>query len=337
MDGSELSQVELDGADIDLWQRRFLEDLAVVRSANTMKAYAADLERWVAFCQAVAIHPFQARPRTTIHFVRAESERLQRGKPISPRTIVRALSGIRQWYTYLALEPEQTGVWHNPVPAGSAVRTGAGAISRKPAFLRYDRRLPQVLTADEIDRFVACLTATTYRDRAITWLLKDGGVRIHEALNLQLADINWPKRVITVHATKTGSARLVPLTSEATTLLANYVRLERPKGVAHDYVFVNLGRRGFGERFSYRSWVAICEAARKAANTPRVHAHAFRHTYATNMAESGMPLDALQRVLGHRHIETVMVYNQVRDGRVYREYQEAMAVQEAARRLTAAS
>jgi integrase len=101
----------------------------------------------------------------------------------------------------------------------------------------------------------------------------------------------------------------------------------------HDIVFVNLGRRGFGQPFRYRSWVAICEQARTAAGTPRVHAHAFRHTFATNMAESGMPLDALQRALGHSNMDTVMIYNQVRDGRLYREYQEAMAVQETARRL----
>ena len=46
-----------------------------------------------------------------------------------------------------------------------------------------------------------------------------------------------------------------------------------------------------------------------------------------------MPLDALQRALGHRCMDTVMIYNRVRDGRVYREYQEAMAVRDAARRL----
>ena len=111
------------------------------------------------------------------------------------------------------------------------------------------------------------------------------------------------------------------------------MRLERPRPLVHDIVFVNLGRRGFGQPFRDRSWVAICEQARKAATTPRVRAHAFRHTFATNMAESGMPLDALQRALGHSNMDTVMIYNQVRDGRLYREYQEAMAVQEAARRL----
>ncbi len=60
-----------------------------------------------------------------------------------------------------------------------------------------------------------------------------------------------------------------------------------------------------------------------------MHAHAFRHTLATNLAEAGMPLDALQRLLGHRRLETVMLYNRVRDGRVYREYQEAMAARAA--------
>ena len=47
----------------------------------------------------------------------------------------------------------------------------------------------QVLSAEEIDRFIACLTATRQRDRAIVWLLKDGGVRIHELLALRLSDV----------------------------------------------------------------------------------------------------------------------------------------------------
>ena len=200
-------------------------------------------------------------------------------------------------------------------------------------MLRYDQSLPQALSAIEVERFVQHLTATRYRDRAIVWLLKDGGLRINEALKLRLGDINWSKRILAVRAAKSKRERLVPVTEEAMVPLSNYVRLERPNTLAHDFIFVNLGRRGFGQPFSYRSWVAICDQARRAAGTPRVHAHAFRHTFATNMAEGGMPLDALQRALGHRHMDTVMIYNEVRQGRVYREYQEAMAVQNAARRL----
>jgi len=315
-----------DDGRVEEWQRRFLDDLAVVRSANTVRAYAADIRRWVTFCEAVGVHPFEARPRTTVAFVRAERERTHRaGVSISPRTIVRRLSAVRQWYGYLALDPEQTGVRRIPVPGGSALRTGAGIVAGAPALLRYDDPLPQVLSAEEIDRFIGCLTATRQRDRAIVWLLKDGGVRIHELLALRLGDVQWGKRTLTVRATKTRSTRLVPVTEEAILALSEYVRLERPTTLVHDSVFVNLGRRDFGQPFRYRSWVAICERARVAAGTPRVHAHAFRHTFATNMAEAGMPLDALQRLLGHRYLESVLVYNRVRDGRLYREYQETMA------------
>lgn len=308
------------------WVTRFLDDLAVVRSPNTVRAYRHDLVRWLAFCAAARIDPLDARPRTAIAFIRAERERAcGDGRTISARSTVRRLSAVRQWYSYLALEPEVTGICRNPIPAGAALRTGAGAVAGRPALLRYDQPLPQTLSAEDMDRFLACLTATRYRDRAIAWLLKDGGVRIHEALALRLGDINWSKRVLTIRATKTRTTRLVPVTAEAITILAGYVRHERPTTLAHDVVFVNLGRRGFGQPFRYRSWAAVCETARRAAGTPRVHAHAFRHTFATNLAEAGMLLDTLQRLLGHRHPETTMIYNRVRDGRLYREYQAVMA------------
>lgn len=314
------------GADVAQWVERFLDDLSVVRSANTVRGYRADVQRWIGFCQAMSVHPFDVRPRLAIEFIRQESERTYgKDRPVSVRSIVRRLSAIRQWYAYLALEPESTGIQRNPLPAGSAARTGAGIIAGKPALLRYDRPLPDTLSVEEMDRFLAHLTATHYRDRAIAWLLKDGGLRIGEVLGLRLDNINWSKRLLTVRATKNRTNRIVPVSQDAVAILAEYVRLERPKTLPHDLVFVNLGRRGFGQPFTYRSWVAVCAKARTAAETPRVHAHAFRHTYATTMAESGMPLDTLRRILGHRHLDTVAIYNHVRDGRLQREYQEAMA------------
>jgi site-specific recombinase XerD len=281
------------------WVRRFLEDLAVVRSAHTVRAYAGDLARWLAFCAATGMDAFAASPRCAIDFVRAERQRAVRGGgTVSARSIVRRLSAVRQWYAYLALEPAATGIVRNPIPAGSAMRTGAGAIAQQPALLRYDQPLPQTLSGHELAQFLACLTATRYRDRALAWLLKDGGMRIGELLALQCTDVNWSTRMLTIRATKTRSARLVPVSAEALALLATYVRDERPKAESHEYVFVNLGRRGFGQPFRYRSWVAICERARQAAGTPRVHAHAFRHTFATELLRKGVPLTAVGALLG---------------------------------------
>jgi integrase/recombinase XerD len=308
------------------WFDRFIKDLLVVRPANTVRAYRQDIARWLAFCESAGIDALTARPTDIIQFVRAERERPIRGdQTVGARTLVRRLSALRQWYEFLMLEPELTGVRRNPIPAGGALRTAAGIVSGQSALLRYDRPHPQTLTPDEIDRFISHLTATTHRDRAIVWLLKDGAVRIGEALALRIQDIHWAGKRITVHATKSRNSRVVPLSDEALAALSNYIRLERPKSLDHDYVFVCLGRRSFGKPFSYRAWVYVCEQARKRADAPRVHAHAFRHTCATNLAEAGMPMDSLQRQLGHRHIETTLIYNEVRDSRLQREYHQAMA------------
>ena len=321
--------------DAQRWLDRYLTDLAVVRSTNTLRAYRQDLARWLAFCATVPVDPLQVRPHTVIAFVRHERARTTRaGGTISARTIVRRLAAIRGWYAYLALEPDRTGIRRNPVPGGTSLEAAAGIVSAQPALLRYDRPLPETLAPDEIERFLAHLT--THRDRALVWLLKDGAVRIGEALDLRLADIHWAGRRITVRAAKSRTTRLVQLTADALGALGTYLRLERPPGLEHDHVFVCLGRRSFGRPFRYRAWAYVCERARRQAGTPRVHAHPFRHTRATDLAEAGMPLDALQRQLGHRHLETTMVYTHVRPERLRREYDEATAALEAARPRPAA-
>jgi integrase/recombinase XerD len=308
----------------DDWMGRYLADLAVVRSANTVRAYRQDLARWLAFCRALPVDPFQIRPQTVIAFVRVERARATRsGRTVGARTLARRLAAIRGWYDYLALEPELTGIRRNPVPGGVALQTAAGIAGGEPALLRYDRTLPRLLPPEAVDRFIDQLT--THRDRALVWLLKDGAVRIGEALALRVGDIAWGGRRVTVRASKTRRERVVQLSGDALVALGNYLRLERPPDLDHDHVFVCLGRRSHGRPFTYRAWVYICERARRRAGTPEVHAHPFRHTRATDLAEAGMPLDALQRQLGHADIRTTMAYTHIRPARLRRDYDRAAA------------
>jgi len=305
------------------WAERFITDLAVIRPPNTVRAYKQDLTRWLRFCESISVDPLKARPAHVIEFIRFERQRVTRGSTtVSARTVVRRLAAIRLWYSYLSLEPEYTNVTKNPVPGDTALRTALGAVAEQPTLLRYDCPLPQVLSRDEVDRFIAELK--THRDRAIVWVLKDGAVRIHEALDLRLGKIDWGGRRITVRSKKGRNERVVQLSADAMNALSNYIRLERPKNLEHDHVFVCLGRRNFGQPLTYRGWVYICEQARSKANTPDVHAHAFRHKQATDLAEAGMPLDSLQKQLGHRRIESTLIYTEVRNERLHREYQQAM-------------
>jgi site-specific recombinase XerD len=305
------------------WVERFVADLAVVRPPNTVRAYTNDLNRWLKFCESINVDPLKVRPANVFEFIRSERERVTRGSAtVGARTTVRRLAAIRLWYTFLCLEPEYTNVSKNPVPGGTTLRTALGAVTGQAALLRYDSALPQLLSRDDIDRFIAELK--THRDRAIVWVLKDGAVRIGEALDLRLGKIDWGGRRVTVRATKSRNERVVQLSVDAVNALSNYLRLERPKNLEHDHVFVCLGRRNFGRPFTYRAWVYVCEQARSKAKTPDVHAHAFRHEQATNLAEAGMPLDSLQKQLGHRRIESTLIYTEVRNERLQREYQQAM-------------
>jgi len=189
-----------------LWADRYLEDLAVCRRPNTVRAYAFDLARWLNHCVEHRLEPLQLSPRDVLHFIEAERSD---GRKVNERTISRRLSAIRQWYGYLALHPEQTGVTRNPITATGVLGTALGARRKQPSPLRYDRPLPQVLSSEEITHFLEHLTVTTYRDRAIVYLMWHAGLRISEALALQLGDIDWGSRLIVVRAGKSRRERRI--------------------------------------------------------------------------------------------------------------------------------
>lgn len=304
-----------------VWADRYLADLAVFRRPNTVRGYAFDLARWLNYCVREDIESLDIQPRHVLRFVKAERQGITR---VSDRTISRRLSAIRQWYGYLMLHADATGVADNPIPSSGTIGTALGTRLRRPAFLRYDRPLPHVLSGEEVARFLEHLTVTGYRDRAIVYLMWHSGLRISEALALRLEDIEWGNSMILVRVSKSCTHRRIPISQETESLLANYIRLERPKDLDHDRVFVCLGRRNYGQPMTYRAWVYICEKARQAAGLLHVHAHAFRHTCATNLAEGGMPLDAVQRQLGHSCLESTMIYNDVRSRRLAQEYRRVM-------------
>src|SRR5574341_137768 len=159
------------------WADRYLSDVATSRSENTARAYAFDLAIWLAYCRSAELDPLKAKPRDILAFVETQLLSSESTEPtsdaprpgngasgVSRRTLSRRLSSIRGWYQYLMLVPEETGVARNPVPIGSAFRTVSGIKARQPAFLRYDRSLPQILTVEDAERFLSQLTATRFRD-----------------------------------------------------------------------------------------------------------------------------------------------------------------------------
>jgi integrase len=191
------------------------------------------------------------------------------------------------------------------------------------------------MTGPDVEALLGSLKSL--RDLAITLLMLDGGLRPGEVLCLQLEDISYGHRRVTVRKrddhprgarAKSRQERVVDL-HEPRTLdaVSRYVLHERPVGAASPFVFLVGGagdRRG--EPLSYQA-VARGFARRLdrlGIRSPDKTPHALRHTHATAMWEGGMRELALQKRLGHASPESISIYTRVSDEQVLADYQRAL-------------
>ena len=275
-------------------------------SANTVRAYAADLTHFLKYLErcrvslAVVDHKLLRR---YMAFLQNFS--------VSRSTTARKMAAIRAFFKYL--------------------QTHLGKIQSNPAKLvsskKIARRLPKILKAAEIDGLIALpdgASAAGQRDRAIFEVLYGAGVRVSELTGLDEADINWRDGEIKVFG-KGSKERIVPLNGRALSAQTAYVnkgRLElRKKGVAEDTaVFLNR----YGDRLgagAVRRMVG--RYVEQYALVKGVTPHTFRHTFATHLLEGGAGLRAVQELLGHVDLSTTQVYTHLGKSQLRKIYKQA--------------
>ena len=211
------------------------------------------------------------------------------------------------------------------------------------ARTRKERRVPVVLTREEVKLVLAFLEGTS---DLVVKLLYGGGLRISEGVRVRVQDIDYGFKQITVRNGKGLSDRVTPLSASLEPLLYNH--LERVKAI-HDqdlmeghgavylpyalsrkypnaekewqwqYVFPsrnlsNDPRSGVIRRHHIDQSVvnkAIKQAVRKAGIVKKVSAHTFRHSFATHLLQRGTDIRTIQSLLGHKDLETTMIYTHV--------------------------
>jgi site-specific recombinase XerD len=166
------------------------------------------------------------------------------------------------------------------------------------------RRLPTVLSPDEVRRLIAAAKNLYHRTLLLT--LYGTGLRRSELLQLKVADIDSQRMVVRVERGKGGHGREVPLTPTLLTALREYYRWMRPQtylfpGQAH-------GWRTDRPLTSKSVWDAVRAAATAAGITRRVSPHTLRHSYATHLLEAGADLRTIQVLLGHADLTHTTVY-----------------------------
>lgn len=172
-----------------------------------------------------------------------------------------------------------------------------------------EHRLPAVLSAQEVRRLLKA--ATPLHNQVYFTTVYSLGLRLHEALYLQVADIDAQRNMVHVHRGKGAKDRYVPLPHDTLLLLRRYWTTHRNP----IWLFPATGRdQKQAPTATYpmsRASVqgAFRKAKQRAAITKLgVAIHTLRHSYATHLLEAGVNLRLIQRYLGHARLETTMLY-----------------------------
>ena len=174
---------------------------------------------------------------------------------------------------------------------------------------RRARRLPEAPRAREVEAELDALDgqgALAIRNRALVELVYSAGLRSQEAVDLDLADVDFEQELVRVRG-KGGKERVVPLGEEASYRLALYLRRARPelaRGAENALFLSARGRRL--DTSTLRRLVR--------------HPHRLRHAFATHLLEGGADLRTIQELLGHSSLSTTQVYSHVDSRRLRRVY-----------------
>ena len=164
---------------------------------------------------------------------------------------------------------------------------------------RPSYKLPVVLDRGEARRVIGLIRCPAVRMCAT--LMYSCGLRISEALGLEVRDIDSARMVVIVRAGKGNKDRHVPLPQRTLELLRDYWRAYRP----HTCLLVTKeGRPLNHDRVRYY----LKRAVKRSGTGKRISCHTLRHSYATNLMEQGLDVRVIQTLLGHRSLKTTTLY-----------------------------
>lgn len=257
--------------------------------ARTWKDYGYDLHFFV---QIVGDRPpTEVTFRDIDHFVGVQSE-----KGFKPSTINRRLASVIALYGFLSVEDPQLVC---PV------------IFRRH-HLREPQRLPRPVQEEDLKRFFAAIEDR--RDRAMFLLMLRCGLRIAEVASLQLADLYLEEEYPRLVTRGKGSReRGVYLSRQAEQALQEYL-LERPTAKS-DTVFLSYLQEGLSTTAIHKRLLKYREMA-----GIQITAHRLRHSFANDMLNADAPITSIQKLMGHRWIESTQTYVLANDKQVCADY-----------------
>jgi integrase/recombinase XerD len=266
-------------------------------SRNTLAAYRCDLLQLKASLEERGVGLLDARHGELAAFL----DSLE----VAPATLQRKLACVRSFYRHLRREElidhDPTAGLHGP---------------------RRSKRLPKVLTREEVGRLLAGPRGTdprALRDRALLELMYACGLRASEVIGLELTDVDEQEGVLRARG-KGSKERLVPVGRHALRALHTYCARGRPVlvGLRHEgHLFVNARGRKLTRQGLYKIIQRYADAAGLAG---KMGPHTLRHTFATHLLAGGCDLRSLQEMLGHADLSSTQIYTHLSAERLKETY-----------------
>jgi integrase/recombinase XerD len=297
--------------ELDRAVEAYLTFLAVERglAPATIRAYRGDLADFAA-TKDVA-RAWAAGPDAALQYLAARTRRGRRDDSgLAPTSLRRRAAALKGFYRFAF---------------------GEGLIALDIAahldLPRMPRLLPETLTQAETERLLEAPAEDALLERALLELLYAAGLRISEALRLDLEDLSLDGAFVRVIG-KGDRERLVPVGEVALDAIrawldgprASLVELHHVPPIRGGPVF--LGRTG--RRLArQQAWAIVKRAAAAAGLGARVSPHTLRHSFATHLLEGGADLRIVQELLGHASISTTQLYTHVTGERIREVYARA--------------
>lgn len=276
------------------------EFIETLTSENTKAAYEKDLRVFLTWMAGEGLTLVELRPRHLMAY------RAYLAGQFSASTVNRYLSAIRQYLKFLAAtEVIEASVYH-----ASTTISGVKAEKRLPRVLTF-AQLEQVLDQPDLN------TEEGLRDYAFIWLLGTTGVRLGEAIGLDVEHIDLARRRAVVFG-KGAEERIVLFTEDAAAALLYY--LCRRGNPISGPLFVNCRGGRVSERWMQKQLAVYGSAV----GIDDLHPHLLRHTFATEFLNRTRDKHALQRLLGHKRSETTDIYTRLATGWVEEVYRSGM-------------
>ena len=247
-------------------------------------------------CRHLSSNCGQARPCAGYHVTRSGSSRQKSAGPdsrrheigVQPPTINGSVSALRFFFNVTLDRPD---------------------LSRRLVLARFPRKLPAVLSVEEVGRLLEAAPGPKYR--AALGTAYGAGLRVSEVAALKIGDIDSTRMLIRVEQGKGRKDRNAMLSPQLLELLRLWWREGKRRGVMLPQGWLFPGRNSLEPISTRQINRAVHEAAEAAGIKKRVSPHTLRHSFATHLLEQDVDIRVIQVLLGHSKLDTTALYARV--------------------------